>query len=153
MSNEVSQIAEDIEIPASDDADGLRSPVHLTYRQHYNQVQNQHVNQVNHFHVHVPASPSEGGDQPQQQQQLDFAPDPSSFAGQPFTFARQAPGYKLNPNKRLLCDSKVVPIRSAERSSKKGPGRSVASPSSPNTNGGRRPGPKIFVDGSGATGP
>lgn len=151
MNNEVSKIAEDIEIPASDDADGLSSPMQITYRQNYNQVQNQHVKQVNHFHVHVPATPETSNDQ----QLLNFAPDPNLFASQPFTFTRQMNvlSSKMNANKKLICDSKVVPIRTNDRITKKAAisstslGRSV-SPFSQQANSSRKPGLKIYINGN-----
>lgn len=154
MNNEVSKIAEDIEIPASDDTDGLSSPMQITYRQNYSQVQNQHVKQVNHFHVHVPASPETSNDQ----QLLNFAPDPNLFTSQPFTFSRQMNvlSSKINSNKKLICDSKVVPIRSNDRIPKKAANLSTSlgksgSPLSQLANSSRKPALKIYINGNEAS--
>lgn len=154
MNDEVSKIAEDIEIPASDDADGCSSPMQITYRHYNKQVQNQRVKQVNHFHVHVPASPETSNDQ----QLLNFAPDPDLFTAQPFTFPSQMNVFssKLNSNKRLICDSKVVPIRTNDQASRRAVNSSTslarsALPSSQKVNGNRKPGLKIYINGSEAS--
>lgn len=110
MNNEVCEIAEDIEIPVSDDSDNS-GKVQFTYQK---QVNNQQINnQINHqhIHVHVPASPEPIDD-------LFNLTSNRKHVVQPLTVPRQLNvlNSKFGQNKTLICDSKVVPIKPNDRS-------------------------------------
>ncbi len=122
MNNEVSEIVEDIEIPANDDDDGEDEDtkrLQITYNQnhvnHVNHVSqvNQQVNQVNNvnFHVHVPLSPDLA------EKAITLMPDQKHIV-HPVTLPRQINIFnsKFGSNKKLICDSKVVPIKPNDRS-------------------------------------